>query len=82
MNLQTNTIRKNTIYQSKDIKQNKYTFWLEWATMPYLGKSPLIGMGSYGSMEEWRRQRVNGLRGKWSQGTHMGIITIGSEGVS
>ena len=39
-------------------------------------------MGSYGSMEEWKRGRVNGLRGKWSQGTHMSSITIGSEGVS
>ena len=34
-------------------------------------------MGSYGSMEEWRRGRVNGLRGKRSQGTHMGSVTIG-----
>ena len=34
-------------------------------------------MGSYGSMEELRRGRVNDLRGKWSRGTHMGIVTIG-----
>ena len=44
-------------------------------------RAPLLGMGSYGSMEEWRRGRVNDLRGKWSQGTHMGSIMIWSEGV-
>ena len=37
--------------------------------------------GSFGSMDKWRRERVNGLRGKWSQGTHMGSITIGIDGV-
>ena len=47
----------------------------------YLGEAPLLGMGNYGSMEEWRRGRVNELRGKGSQGTDMGSITIGSEGV-
>ena len=33
--------------------------------------------GSFGSMEKGRRGRVNGLRGKWSQGTHTGNIMIG-----
>ena len=32
-------------------------------------------------MEGWRRGRVNGLRGKWSQGTHSGSITIWKEGM-
>ena len=34
-------------------------------------------MGSYGSMDEWRRGRVNDLRCKGSQGTPMGSVTIG-----
>ena len=44
-------------------------------------EAPLKWNGSFGSMEESRRERVNDLRGKGSQGTHMGSITIGSEGV-
>ena len=54
-----------------------YTFsgW-KWATMPQLWEHLSNGM------EEWRRGRVNDLRGKGSQGTHMGSITIGREGVS
>ena len=47
---------------------------------PSLGSTSLRN-GNFGSMEEWRRGRVNGLRGKWSQGTHTGNITIGREGV-
>ena len=30
-------------------------------------------------MGEWMRGRVNGLRGKWSQGTHLGSITVCKE---
>ena len=40
-------------------------------------KSTSQWMGSYGSMEEWRRGRVNDLRGKGSQGTHTSSVTIG-----
>ena len=39
--------------------------------------APLKWNGSFGSMEEWRRGRVNELIAKGSQGTHMGNITIG-----
>ena len=42
-------------------------------------EAPLYGMGFW-LMELWRRG-VNDLRGKGSQGTHMGSITIGREGV-
>ena len=38
-------------------------------------------MGSYGSVEEWRRGRVNGLRDKGSQSTHARNIAIGREEV-
>ena len=55
--------------------------WVEMGQHALALGAPLNGMGSYGSMEEWRRGRVNDLRVKWSQGTHMGSITIGSEGV-
>ena len=48
---------------------------------PSLGSTSLRN-GSFGSMEEWRRGRVNVLRGKWSQVTHTGSITLVSEGVS
>ena len=47
---------------------------------PSLGSTSLRN-GSFGSMEEWRRGRVNDLGGKGSQGTHMGSIMIGSDGV-
>ena len=42
--------------------------------------APLNGMKTW-LVEQWRRGRVNDLRGKGSQGTHMGNITIGREGV-
>ena len=45
-------------------------------------RSTSLERGSYGSMERWMWGRVNGLRGKWSQGTHTGSIMIGNEGVS
>ena len=37
---------------------------------PSLEKHLSSDWGSYGSTGEWMRVRVNGLRGKWSQGTH------------
>ena len=43
--------------------------------------APLKWNGSFGSMEKRRSGRVNDLRGKGSQGTHTGSITIGREGV-
>ena len=44
------------------------------------GSTSLYGMEA-SLVEKWRRGRVNGLRGKGSQGTHTGSITIGREGV-
>ena len=41
----------------------------------------LFGMEAW-LMEQWRRGRVNGLRGKGSEGTHTGSIMIEREGVS
>ena len=32
--------------------------------------------GSYGSMGGWMRGSVGGFRGKWSQGIHLGSITV------
>ena len=43
------------------------------------GSTSLYGMEAW-FVEQWRRGRVNVLRGKGSQGTHMGSITIGREG--
>ena len=45
-----------------------------------LGSTYLFRMEAW-LVEQWRRGRVNGLRGKGSQGTHTGSITIGREGV-
>ena len=45
-----------------------------------LGSTSLYGMEAW-LVEQWRRGRVNSLRGKGSQGNHMGNITIGREGV-
>ena len=62
--------------------QNKYyTFYVGGNGPPFpSGKQlSLFGMEAW-LMEQWRRGRVNGLRGKGSQGTHMGNITIGREG--
>ena len=44
------------------------------------GSTSLYGMEAW-LVEQWRRGRVNGLRGKGSQGNHMGNIMIGREGV-
>ena len=41
--------------------------------------APLNGMDSW-LVEQWKKG-VNGLRDKGSQGTHMGSIVIGREGV-
>ena len=51
--------------------------WVEMGNHALAWESTSQWMGSYGSMEEWRRGRVNDLRGKWSQGTHRGSIMIG-----
>ena len=82
------TIRKQTYkenklenYNKNEIK-HKYTFSLggNATPCPSFGSTSLFGM-EYWLVEQWRRGRVNGLRGKGSQGTHTGIITIGREGV-
>ena len=44
-------------------------------------RSTSLERGSYGSMGGWMRGRVNGLRRKWSQGTHLGSITVCKEGM-
>ena len=50
--------------------------------MPYLGEAPLSWQwGSYGSKGEWMRGSVGGLRGKWSQGIHLGSITVCKGGI-
>ena len=47
------------------------------------GRAPLLEGGAMAQWKDggWRRGRVNGLRGKWSQGTHSGSITICKEGM-
>ena len=73
-------LEKNTIYQSKNMKRQVYVL-VGMGHHALAWESTSLRIGSYGSMEEWRRGKVNSLRGEWSQGTHMGSIMIGSEGV-
>ena len=66
-------------YQTKTtMKENGYTFCLggNGPPCPSFGSTSLFGMEAW-LVEKWRRGRVNGLRGKGSQGTHMGSVTIG-----
>ena len=64
-------------YNKNDIK-HKYTFCLagNWPPCPRFGSTSLFGMEAW-LVEQWIRGRVNGLRVKGSQGTHMGNIMIG-----
>ena len=68
-------------YNKNEIK-HKYTFNLHGngPPCPSYGSTSLFGMEAW-LVEQWRRGRVNDLRGKGSQGTHTGSITIGREGV-
>ena len=64
------------------MKTNGYIFCLggNGPPCPSFGSTSLYGMEAW-LVEQWRRVRVNGLRGKGSQGTHTSIIMIGREGV-
>ena len=64
-------------YNKNDIKQNLYLLWVDMGHHALAWGSTSLWNGSFGSMEEWRRGRVNCLRGKWFQGTHTCRIMIG-----
>ena len=64
------------------MKTNGYTSCLDGngPPCPNFGSTSLFWMEAW-LVEQWRRGRVNGLRGKGSQGIDMGSIIIGREGV-
>ena len=53
-------------YKKNDRKQRLYLLWVEMGHHALALGEPVKWNGSFGSMEEWGRGRLNDLRGKGS----------------